>query len=213
MNMFSNWRTKRRERRRLRCQAMARRSNEVQAAARLSRPLDADTRRRRALDDARGSVLREGVSIRRDLPVRIIDNVKAGLTPAALSAASKARKDATPAIRRALARAEMRAPGGVHLAEALREFSKFIEFTGGRDILLWGNGAAFDNVILASAYRALRLTPPWKFYNDRCYRTMKAAYSDVKMPRTGTHHNALDDAISQANHLIEIWKAARGLLV
>lgn len=41
---------------------------------------------------------------RRDLPVRIIDNVKAGLTPAALSAASKARKDATPAIRRALDR-------------------------------------------------------------------------------------------------------------
>lgn len=64
MNTFSNWRTKRRERRRLRRQAMARRSNEVQAAARLSRPLDADTLRRRALDDARGTVLREGVSIR-----------------------------------------------------------------------------------------------------------------------------------------------------
>jgi inhibitor of KinA sporulation pathway (predicted exonuclease) len=44
---------------------------------------------------------------------------------------------------------------------------------------------------------------PWKFYNDRCYRTLKAMYPHIKMPkRTGTHHNALDDAISQVNHLI-----------
>lgn len=60
MNRYSNWRTKQRERRRLRCQAIARRSNEVQAAARLLRPVNADTLRRRALDDARGAVLREG---------------------------------------------------------------------------------------------------------------------------------------------------------
>lgn len=62
MSRFSNWRTKRRERIRLRCQAMARRSNEVQAAARLLRPVDADTLRWRALHDARGLVLREGVT-------------------------------------------------------------------------------------------------------------------------------------------------------
>jgi hypothetical protein len=48
----------------LRCQAMARRSNEVQAAARLLRPLDADTLRWRALQDARGQLLREGITVR-----------------------------------------------------------------------------------------------------------------------------------------------------
>lgn len=64
MNSFSNWRTKRRERRRLRAQAMARASNRVQAAARLTRPVDADTLRRRALHDARGRVIREGITIR-----------------------------------------------------------------------------------------------------------------------------------------------------
>lgn len=62
MNRFSNYRTKRRERTRLRCQAMARRSNEVQAAARLLREPDADTLRWRALHDARGQVIREGVT-------------------------------------------------------------------------------------------------------------------------------------------------------
>ena len=45
---------------------MAHRSNEVQAAARLLRPVDADTLRRRALDDARGLLLREGVTYRAD---------------------------------------------------------------------------------------------------------------------------------------------------
>ncbi len=43
---------------------MARRSNEVQAAARLLRPVDADTMRWRALHDAKGQLLREGVTYR-----------------------------------------------------------------------------------------------------------------------------------------------------
>lgn len=41
---------------------MACRSNAVQAAARLLRPLDADTVRARALDDRRGTVIREGLT-------------------------------------------------------------------------------------------------------------------------------------------------------
>lgn len=68
---------------------------------------------------------------------------------------------------------------------------------------LWGNGANFDNAILKSAYDKLNLEAPWDFWNDRCYRTMKAMYPHIKMPkRVGTHHNALDDAISQVSHLI-----------
>lgn len=66
MSRFANWRTKRRERIRLRCQRMARRSNEVQAAARMLRLVDADTMRWRALQDARGMVLREGCTYRAD---------------------------------------------------------------------------------------------------------------------------------------------------
>lgn len=43
-------------------QAWARRSQAVQAAARLNRGADADTLRRRAAHDARGEVLRHGVT-------------------------------------------------------------------------------------------------------------------------------------------------------
>ncbi|MCV6621858.1 MAG: 3'-5' exoribonuclease, partial [Cellvibrionaceae bacterium] len=75
---------------------------------------------------------------------------------------------------------------------------------------IWGNGAAFDNAILAAAYRKADLPHfQWSHKMDRCYRTERAM-SDVKMePRTGTHHNALDDAYNQARHLIAIWKSRK----
>lgn len=69
---------------------------------------------------------------------------------------------------------------------------------------VWGNGAAFDNVILASAYRRLRTPQPWHHWNDRCYRTVKAWYPNMKMEKSGTAHNALDDAKNQARHLINM---------
>lgn len=97
---------------------------------------------------------------------------------------------------------------GLNLASVLQRFAEWVWSIHGRDddgkweIEMWGNGAAFDNTLLAAAYRALDLTPPWKFSNDRCYRTVKNLYPDIPMPRTGTHHNALDDARSQAMHLM-----------
>lgn len=71
---------------------------------------------------------------------------------------------------------------------------------------VWGNGAGFDNVVLANAYKAQKMSVPWDFRNDRCYRTMKALAPNVKMQRTGTAHSAIGDAVSQANHLMEIYK-------
>lgn len=87
---------------------------------------------------------------------------------------------------------------------ALCDFNSFL--SGNEDYKVWGNGADFDNVILANAYKACGFTTPWKFYNSRCYRTMKNLAPDIKMDRIGTHHNAIDDAVSQANHLIAVYK-------
>lgn len=88
------------------------------------------------------------------------------------------------------------------LVIVLEEFTIWLEKFG--DVQIWGNGAAFDNTILSAAYRKCGIEQPWKFWNDRCYRTMKALFPDVKCDRFGTHHNALDDARTQAWHLIEI---------
>lgn len=72
---------------------------------------------------------------------------------------------------------------------------------------IWGNGSDFDNVILSNAYFNADLRVPWRYHNNRCYRTVKNLYPHIKPPeRQGTHHNALDDARHQAAHLREILK-------
>jgi len=86
------------------------------------------------------------------------------------------------------------------LKDVLEEFSSWWK---NRDaVYLWGNGAAFDNAILSYAYRAVGLEQPWKFWNDRCYRTLKSLAPEAnEIKRLGTYHNALDDAISQVKHM------------
>ncbi len=72
--------------------------------------------------------------------------------------------------------------------------------------IVWGNGAVFDNVILSNAYKKANMTRPWGYKNDYCYRTIRSLYPEIEMKEIGVHHNALDDARNQANHLIEIFK-------
>lgn len=90
-----------------------------------------------------------------------------------------------------------------NLRAALHDFSFWLGPNKDR-IKMWGNGAAFDNVILAQAYQRAGIDVPWSHWNDRCYRTIKSMRPDKKITRAGTYHNALDDAVSQALHLMEI---------
>ena len=92
---------------------------------------------------------------------------------------------------------------GSSLIVALSDFSLW----AGNHPIIWGNGADFDNVILANAYRAFSLKPPWAFWDSRCYRTLKNLNRHIKMERSGTAHNALDDARTQAIHAIEILES------
>lgn len=100
----------------------------------------------------------------------------------------------------------------IDVGSALETFSMWLDHQAYRieqpdDIVMWGNGATFDNVILRRAYERLGLEVPWKFYNDRCYRTIKSLAPDIKLERVGTYHNAVDDAVSQAEHLVRIVKS------
>jgi hypothetical protein len=91
----------------------------------------------------------------------------------------------------------------VPLFKALKEFSRFVGNNG--EAKVWGNGSSFDNPILANAFKAVNLERPWKFWNDRCYRTVKELLGgNIPFERVGVYHNALDDAKSQAAHLIKI---------
>ena len=94
----------------------------------------------------------------------------------------------------------------VPLLDALAQFSAYMKEFDHKNVRLWGNGSDFDNTILANAYAAMGFEAPWRFYNNRCFRTVKDMYSDMvqKLPRQGTHHNALDDALHQARELLQI---------
>ena len=100
--------------------------------------------------------------------------------------------------------------GAMQINVALIEFSMWVANVAGTDpqkVKVWGNGADFDNVILGSAYKRQQINQPWGTFNNRCYRTIKSLYPEVKMERSGTHHHARDDAISQAEHLCRILGA------
>lgn len=97
------------------------------------------------------------------------------------------------------------------LRQVLLDFSGYVRSCRD-DVCLWGNGSDFDNAILANAYRACGISQPWKFFNNRCFRTLRKLHPDILPPnRLGTYHNALDDAIYQAEHALRIAEAIGGL--
>lgn len=96
---------------------------------------------------------------------------------------------------------------GVPLMSALRSFTVALNQVGADTVRVWGNGAAFDNVILAGAYKRLGLPVPWSYKNDRCYRTVAAMAPQVVREEGGTRHNALEDAKGQALHLMACLRA------
>lgn len=92
-----------------------------------------------------------------------------------------------------------------NLLEALTLLSQWtLSGVTDRDVCPWGNGADFDLVVLKSAYERVRADPPWRYYNQKCYRTVKALFPVAELPRRGTHHNALDDAMHQVSVLQQI---------
>jgi exodeoxyribonuclease VIII len=90
---------------------------------------------------------------------------------------------------------------GLLLRDFVPQFQKFID---GRDIRVWGNGATFDVSIAEHILRQQGAEMPWKFWNIRCYRTMKACF-EIDKPFVGTKHDALDDALHQTKCLMEYW--------
>lgn len=79
----------------------------------------------------------------------------------------------------------------------------------GDEVLVWGNGANFDNVVLREAYIRHGVTPPWSFRQDRCFRTLKSLNPHVLARPNTAPHNALADAIAQAEHAEDIFAATK----
>jgi len=99
------------------------------------------------------------------------------------------------------ARQALHALQRVDLWEALDGFGQWF---GQSSLPVWGNGATFDNVILRNAFARTQQACPWKFWDDKCYRTLKGLAPGLSVERVGTHHSALDDALTQAKHMQQI---------
>lgn len=82
--------------------------------------------------------------------------------------------------------------------------SGFELWFGTESLPVWGNGAAFDNVILRTAYQKIGDTAPWRYAHDRCYRTLLSLCPDTPHDQDWLKHNALNDAVSQTIKLQKI---------
>lgn len=96
------------------------------------------------------------------------------------------------------------------IAEVLDKFSAYVNINA----KVWGNGSDFDNVLVSYAYDRCNKKLPWKYYNNRCFRTLKDKYSRKLEPAKNTEaHNALADAIWQAQYAQNILKYEDTLIV
>lgn len=93
------------------------------------------------------------------------------------------------------------------LPQAIEELTIWMRrFSDKKEARVWGNGAGFDCVMLRENCSAMDMSIPWEWWNDRCYRTMKNLYPDIKLEKTETAHTAVGDAIMQASHLVQICR-------
>ena len=99
------------------------------------------------------------------------------------------------------ARAEIYRPEGkIATWQALKMFSAYAK--GVKEV--WANGPDFDCVILGSAYSQHKEDLPWEYRHQRCFRTVRSLAPHIEYLRVGTAHNALDDAVSQVEHLFRM---------
>lgn len=99
------------------------------------------------------------------------------------------------------------------LRQGLQEFMQFV---GMGKHTLWSNGPTFDEDILRHAFEQQGLKFPVHFSGSRCVRTTNAllkSHGIAKPERVGTHHNALSDAIYQAECVMLAFRQPHGLVI
>ena len=79
------------------------------------------------------------------------------------------------------------------------------------DLKVWGNGPSFDCAMLSHLYKHLGMEVPWKFWNERCVRTIKGLFPMVEAPEfVGEKHMATDDCQQAIAHIMKIREYVRG---
>ena len=89
---------------------------------------------------------------------------------------------------------------------SLEEFTANLNrFLVGADNI-WAQGPVFDIVILENLYRRLEKPVPWQFWQIRDSRTLLSSLGDPRDKNKAGLHNALEDAVSQAQAVQQVFK-------
>ena len=98
----------------------------------------------------------------------------------------------------------------VGLREALVNFDAWLNTQGNKNTLrIWGNGADFDPPIIIACYDVCDMEPPWQFWNNRCFRSLRNLPGLPPRKKRVASHHALQDAVDQAVEAVEILKKLR----
>lgn len=110
------------------------------------------------------------------------------------------------------ARLELTKGGGIKISVAMNKLAGFIPYMS----RVWGNGSSFDISILEHTMGRCSVKIPWAHWNVRDVRTVcdLATMKREDVPFEGEKHNALDDAIHQAQYVsLMIQELTSGSLI
>jgi hypothetical protein len=91
--------------------------------------------------------------------------------------------------------------GRISLTSMYQQLNRFL--VGVNNI--WCQGPAFDIVILENIYRQMGWPTPWQFWQIRDSRTLFGVHGDPREKGKSGLHNALEDCISQAQGVQQIY--------
>lgn len=91
------------------------------------------------------------------------------------------------------------------MKDVLTLFVQWYKANNPKGAYVWGNGSTFDISILEDLFRDYDIKCPWGYNKPMDLRTYKRFQkSGEQVKKGGINHNALDDAISQANYVMGI---------
>jgi len=85
--------------------------------------------------------------------------------------------------------------------EMYRQLNRFL--VGANNI--WAQGPVFDIAILEDLYRQYGWPTPWQFWQIRDSRTLFGVHGDPRVKGKTGLHNALEDCVSQASAVQQVY--------
>ena len=90
----------------------------------------------------------------------------------------------------------------VSLTTLYRDLNKFLVGVDN----IWAQGPLFDFAILENLYRQCGWPTPWQYWQIRDSRTLFGVHGDPRVKGKAGLHNALEDCVSQAVAVQQIYK-------